>query len=44
MTELLIVIVIGRDNGTFDADGLAQALANLDASQIDNEMRGAFVG
>jgi CPA1 family monovalent cation:H+ antiporter len=29
-----------RDNGTFDADVLAIALANLDASQIDLEMRG----
>jgi monovalent cation/hydrogen antiporter len=29
-----------RDNGTFDADVLEQALANLDASQIDIEMRG----
>ena len=33
-----------RDNGTFDADVLARALANLDASQIDIEMRGAFAG
>lgn len=29
-----------RDNGTFDADVLAIALANLDTSQIDLEMRG----
>jgi CPA1 family monovalent cation:H+ antiporter len=29
-----------RDNGTFDADVLQTALANLDASQIDLEMRG----
>lgn len=29
-----------RDNGTFDADVLANALANLDASQIAIEMRG----
>ena len=29
-----------RDNGTFDADVLAHVLANLDASQIDIEMRG----
>jgi CPA1 family monovalent cation:H+ antiporter len=29
-----------RDNGTFDADLLEGALANLDASQIDLEMRG----
>jgi NhaP-type Na+/H+ or K+/H+ antiporter len=29
-----------RDNGTFDADVLADALANLDASQIAIEMRG----
>jgi CPA1 family monovalent cation:H+ antiporter len=32
-----------RDNGTFDADVLALALANLDASQIDLEMRGRLV-
>jgi len=29
-----------RDNGTFDADVLESVLANLDASQIDIEMRG----
>ncbi|WP_106212288.1 cation:proton antiporter [Glaciihabitans tibetensis] len=29
-----------RDNGTFDADVLANALANLDAAQIAIEMRG----
>lgn len=29
-----------RDNGTFDADVLANALANLDASQIAIELRG----
>jgi CPA1 family monovalent cation:H+ antiporter len=29
-----------RDNGTFDADVLANGLANLDASQIAIEMRG----
>ncbi|MEJ1230641.1 MAG: sodium:proton antiporter [Galbitalea sp.] len=29
-----------RDNGTFDADVLANALANLDATQIAIEMRG----
>ncbi|GAA4668510.1 cation:proton antiporter [Frondihabitans cladoniiphilus] len=29
-----------RDNGTFDADVLAEVLANLDASQIAIEMRG----
>ena len=29
-----------RDNGTFDADVLEGILANLDASQIDTEMRG----
>ncbi|QDZ15295.1 cation:proton antiporter [Humibacter ginsenosidimutans] len=29
-----------RDNGTFDADALANGLANLDASQIAIEMRG----
>ena len=33
-----------RDNGTFDADILALALANLDASQIDVEMRGRLAG
>jgi CPA1 family monovalent cation:H+ antiporter len=32
-----------RDNGTFDADVLEAMLANLDASQIDIEMRGAPV-
>ena len=32
-----------RDNGTFDADVLADALANLDASQIDIELRGTLV-
>lgn len=31
-----------RDNGTFDADVLAAALANLDASQIAIEMRGTL--
>ncbi|MGC5015190.1 cation:proton antiporter [Streptosporangium sp. DT93] len=33
-----------RDNGTFDADVLASALANLDASQIAIEMRGRLAG
>jgi NhaP-type Na+/H+ or K+/H+ antiporter len=33
-----------RDNGTFDADVLASALANLDASQIAIEMRGGPAG
>jgi CPA1 family monovalent cation:H+ antiporter len=33
-----------RDNGTFDADVLANALISLDASQIDIEMRGRIVG
>jgi CPA1 family monovalent cation:H+ antiporter len=33
-----------RDNGTFDADVLASILANLDASQIDLEMRGRPLG
>ena len=33
-----------RDNGTFDADVLAYALANLDASQIALEMRGGPKG
>ena len=33
-----------RDNGTFDADVLEYALANLDASQIAIEMRGGPEG
>ncbi|MEV0246913.1 cation:proton antiporter [Nocardia sp. NPDC050712] len=33
-----------RDNGTFDADVLAEALENLDASQIAIEMRATLVG
>ena len=33
-----------RDNGTFDADVLAIALGNLDASQIDVEMRARLAG
>ncbi|MCS7475842.1 cation:proton antiporter [Umezawaea endophytica] len=33
-----------RDNGTFDADVLANALANLDAAQIAIEMRGKLGG
>ena len=33
-----------RDNGTFDADVLAYALANLDASQIAIELRGGPEG
>ena len=33
-----------RDNGTFDADVLADALANLDATQIALEMRSSFAG
>lgn len=33
-----------RDNGTFDADVLASALANLDASQIALEMRSTLTG
>jgi NhaP-type Na+/H+ or K+/H+ antiporter len=33
-----------RDNGTFDAEVLANALANLDASQIAMEMRGTLTG
>jgi CPA1 family monovalent cation:H+ antiporter len=33
-----------RDNGTFDADVLASALANLDASQIALEMRSTLAG
>ena len=33
-----------RDNGTFDAEVLANALANLDASQIAMEMRGTLSG
>ncbi|MBB5873715.1 CPA1 family monovalent cation:H+ antiporter [Allocatelliglobosispora scoriae] len=38
------VLLDARDNGTFDADVLANALANLDASQIAIEMRGKPVG
>lgn len=34
------VLLDARDNGTFDSDVLASALANLDASQIAIEMRG----
>ena len=33
-----------RDNGTFDADVLTSALANLDASQIAIEMRSSLAG
>lgn len=33
-----------RDHGTFDAGVLAHVLANLDASQIDLEMRGRPIG
>jgi len=33
-----------RDNGTFDADVLANALANLDAEQIAIDLRGRFAG
>ncbi len=33
-----------RDNGTFDADVLTNALANLDADQIAIELRGTFAG
>jgi CPA1 family monovalent cation:H+ antiporter len=33
-----------RDNGTFDADVLETALANLDASEITIEMRGRLAG
>ncbi|WP_305787106.1 cation:proton antiporter [Symbioplanes lichenis] len=32
-----------RDHGTFDAEVLSNALANLDASQIDLELRGKLV-
>lgn len=35
-----LALLDARDNGTFDADVLANALATLDASQIDLEMRG----
>ncbi|WNV86375.1 sodium:proton antiporter [Umezawaea sp. Da 62-37] len=38
------VLLDARDNGTFDADVLANALANLDASQIAIEMRGKLSG
>jgi len=34
------VLLDARDNGTFDADALANALANLDATQIAIELRG----
>jgi NhaP-type Na+/H+ or K+/H+ antiporter len=34
------VLLDARDNGTFDSDVLASALASLDASQIAIEMRG----
>ncbi len=33
-----------RDHGTFDADVLEDALANIDASQLAIELRGRFVG
>lgn len=33
-----------RDNGTFDADVLANALANLDATEIAIELRGTLTG
>jgi monovalent cation/hydrogen antiporter len=33
-----------RDNGTFDADVLEKALANLDAGQIALELRGTLAG
>jgi CPA1 family monovalent cation:H+ antiporter len=38
------VLLDARDKGTFDADVLANALANLDASQIAIEMRGTLAG
>jgi CPA1 family monovalent cation:H+ antiporter len=38
-----LALLDARDNGTFDADVLADALANLDASQIAIEMRGKLV-
>jgi len=38
------VLLDARDNGTFDADVLANALANLDATQIAIEMRGTLTG
>ncbi|HWO66772.1 MAG TPA: sodium:proton antiporter [Umezawaea sp.] len=38
------VLLDERDNGTFDADVLANALANLDAAQIAIEMRGKLGG
>jgi CPA1 family monovalent cation:H+ antiporter len=37
------VLLDARDNGIFDADVLANALENLDASQIAIEMRGREV-
>ena len=37
-------ILDARDDGTFDADVLADMLATLDASQIEIELRGKLVG
>lgn len=37
------VLLDARDNGTFDADVLANALANLDADEIALEMRGKLI-
>ncbi|GIF22136.1 CPA1 family monovalent cation:H+ antiporter [Actinoplanes tereljensis] len=42
LAEQRKVLLDARDHGTFDADLLANALANLDASQIALEMRGKF--
>ncbi len=44
LTAQRTALLDARDNGTFDADVLAHLLANLDASQIDLEMRGSFAG
>ena len=40
LTAQRSALLDARDNGTFDADVLADELANLDASQIAIEMRG----
>lgn len=39
-----MALLDARDNGTFDADVLADALATLDASEIALEMRGKLTG
>ncbi|MEU4240183.1 sodium:proton antiporter [Actinoplanes sp. NPDC026619] len=42
LTAQRAALLDARDNGTFDADVLANALANLDASEIEMQMRGRF--